>query len=389
MNMLVTFRKILIPKILQPIAIAGGFTISFLNSNLLFGVIVTVFTISYVISLIPTQPKKEPEPVDNKNVGSLESYLATLESRIDSSLENKLQIIPVLNEQLQSVIKQTDEAAGGLTEAFMGISRQAKKQLNEVQELFGNISENTGGNILSQTQENLQQIQSNFSTLTSYFDKSIEMISEVLEQLNKIDAFAENIVKIGKTTNILALNASIEAASSGETGRGFKVLAAEINVLSKKSNTSINEITEINENLTTKVNEIKHELVSVQEHSKTIEASTNELFSMTIGKIGNTLQNTAEKIQTIAKDAEGLSKKISQVVVSIQFQDITRQQIEHVIAPLELLKNELTNTIDGLLKIDPKSTSAEELSTTDSLMKQYTMESERDILKKFTDQNKI
>lgn len=384
--MLVTFKNILKPKILQPIAIAGGFITSLLNSNLLFGVIVIVFTISYVSSLIQTKQKKEPEPVDNKNFDILESYLSTLETRIDSSLENKLQIIPVLNEQLQSVIKQTDDAAGGLTEAFMGISRQAKKQLKEVQELFGNLSEQTDTNILFQTQENLQKIQANFSTLTSFFDRSIEMIAEVLEQLNKIDAFADTIVKIGKTTNILALNASIEAACSGETGRGFKVLATEINALSKKSSTSIKEITEINEILTNKVSEIKFELETVQEQSKTIETNTNELFNLTIDRIGNTLQNTAGKIQEIAKEAEGLSKKISQVVVSIQFQDITRQRIEHVIAPLEMLKKELTETIDGLLKIDHQSSQIEEQSSTESLMKQYTMESEREILKKYTNQ---
>jgi methyl-accepting chemotaxis protein len=294
-----------------------------------------------------------------------------------------MQIIPVLTEQLQAVINQTDEAAGGLTEAFIGISRQAKKQLQAVQGLFGNISEqSTNSNILSQTQENLQEIQNNFLTLTSFFDKSILMISEVVEQLSKVDAFALEIEKIGKITNILALNASIEAAHSGEAGNGFKVIASEINTLSKGSNNSIKKITEITENLTSKVNAIKRELESVLNHSKSVGVQTDGLFRLITDKINATLQDTAEQINMIAHDAESLTKEISKAVVSIQFQDITRQRIEHVISPLAMLNSDVIETIDKLIKKELDFSQDRENPLTDSLMKQYTMESEREILKK-------
>lgn len=108
---------------------------------------------------------------------------------------------------------------------------------------------------------------------------------------------------------------------------------------------------------------------------------TDGLFRLITDKIGATLQETAEKIQIIANDAEGLTKDISKAVVSIQFQDITRQRIEHVITPLEMLNSDVIETIDKLIKKELDFSQKRGNPLTDSLLKQYTMESEREILK--------
>lgn len=371
-------------NILQFAGVIGGYIYGFLNGNIMLSIIVSIFAISYVI-VFGMVKKNDNEIIADKKIKNEESNESTKDDniQIESSLSDKLHIIPVLTAQLESIITQTSEAAEGLISAFMGISSQAKKQAKAVQEIFGNFSVHTEDcNILLQTQDNLKTIQSNFLTLSSFFDNAIVMICGVLDEMKKIDRFAENIVKIGKTTNILALNASIEAANTGEAGRGFQVIASEINALSKKSSESIKEITEINEKLSFKVEAIKQELENVQKRSKDIEASTNDLFSSTTGKISTTLNNTAEKIKRVAENAECLSKDISKVVVSIQFQDITRQRIEHVITPLDMLKNDLIKLIEKRTECVHTTGVNRFNSVTDSLMKQYTMESEREILDK-------
>lgn len=377
-------------KILPPVGIIGGCIATIQNGSIFFGSVTALYILTYVVSIISDKQKKErisKDPRNSVNSDNLTFKGDDLQRYLDISIRDKMQIIPVLAEQLQSVINQTDEAAGGLTEAFIGINRQAKKQLQAVQGVFGNLSEQSSGdNIFSQTKKNLQELQTNFLTLTTFFDKSILMISEVLEQLKKIDSFALNITKIGKTTNILALNASIEAAKSGDAGSGFKVIASEINALSKNSSESIKEIAEINIDLTSKVNELKQEIQQVQAESRSIGIRTDELFVMTNNKIGGMLQETAEKMKNVADDAAVLSKEISKVVVSIQFQDITRQRIEHVISPLNKLYSDISEAINNLLNNNNLNIESTVSQTTDSLMDQYTMESEREILKKYNNQ---
>ncbi|NLE01371.1 MAG: hypothetical protein GX640_16010 [Fibrobacter sp.] len=381
--------------IFQLLAILAGFVISEIYKNIFFGIVILIFLLIHILQLLAKRQEKSLNPVvtisnssnDPEPVSSDKTNNDDLEKFLDVSLSGSVKVIPVLIEQLKAVINQTDEAAGGLTSAFIGISQQAKRQMKIVQELFGNLSEQSSeSNILAQTQENLREIQENFSVLTSYFDKSIGMISEVVDQLNKVDKFALNIEKIGKMTNILALNTTIEAARAGDAGNGFKVIATEINNLAKSSNTSIKEITEITGILADKINSIKKELQSLHEQSQNIGIRTNDLFNLTASKIGSTLTDTADKMKSVASDAEILTKEISKVVVSIQFQDITRQRIEHVITPLETMNRETNEIIKQISRKDSNVSEQENNFSTDKLLSQYTMESEREILNKISTQ---
>jgi methyl-accepting chemotaxis protein len=322
-----------------------------------------------------------PEVQNQETTISAEAAEVDAIQHVTSAVKSKVSVFPILTEQLKAVIKQTDSAAEGLITAFMGINRQAKKQLKSVQELFGNISEQSGVSTLSETQQELQEIQSNFASMVTFFDRSIEMISDVVSQLSRVDQFALKIKKIGQMTNILALNAAIEAAHTGDAGSGFKVIASEINTLSKDSNSSIIEIAEITEKLTSNVGKIKQELESVHQDTMNIGKRTDKLFSLAMGKIGETLQDAAAKMNTIAGDAAVLNKDISNVVVSIQFQDITRQRIEHVITPLETLQKEISEIIGRVESGETCLTQSPLSSTDSSLMEHYTMESEREVLR--------
>lgn len=377
---------ILIIKVLFSLLIATCIILSVVTKGIPYLVIaagiiglftLVVFAQKSIESINPDSDKQSTGTGTDVN-----ELLTALETHLDNSVRQQLEIIPVLTGQLQAVIDQTDEAAGGITGAFIGINSLAKKQFNDVNTLFGNLSQSSANNVLVQMQDTLKEIKQNFSVLTSFFNRTLSMISDVVAQLGKVDDFASNIDKIGKITNILALNASIQAAHSGEAGLGFKVIASEINELSKNSTKSIHEITGITTNLTAKINAIKEELETVYKQSNSLELRTNELFHVTTDKINDTLHEIAEKINAIATDAEHLTKEVSKIVVSIQFQDITRQRIEHVITPLSTMQTDIIGVIDKLINRELSSTTKVSAASREELLKQYTMESEREILNK-------
>jgi methyl-accepting chemotaxis protein len=347
--------------------------------------LITIGIISLMIAVFYACKSIESDCVKSKNEFQTESsvigeQLKAFEAHLDSSVRQQLEVIPILTGQLQAVIDQTDEAASGITGAFIGINSLAKKQFNDVKYLFSNLSQSSANNVLIQMQDTLKEIKENFSMLTSFFSKTLSMISDVVAQLGKVDDFASDIDKIGKITNILALNASIQAAHSGDAGLGFKVIASEINELSKSSTKSIHEITGITTNLTAKINAIKEELETVSKQSNSIELRTNELFQFTTEKINDTLREIAGQINAIATDAEHLTKEVSKIVVSIQFQDITRQRIEHVITPLSSMQTDIIGIIDKLINKELSAAANVSTLSRDKLLKQYTMESEREIL---------
>jgi methyl-accepting chemotaxis protein len=353
--------------------------------NVLITIVISItyalFIYSRTLQGATTNSKSNSEEENTEVAAPPESMEFDAIQDVASAMKSKVMVIPVLTEQLKAVITQTDSAAEGLIAAFFGINRQSKKQLQSVNELFGNLSEQSVGNSLNETQQKLQELQQNFSAMTSFLDKSIGMIENVVSQLSRVDEFASKIQKIGQMTNILAINASIEAAHSGSAGNGFKVIASEINVLSRDSTESIKEITDITKSLTSNIISIKKELESVHNDTMEIGKRTDSLFGVALKQIDETLQNATEKIRTIAGNAEELNKEIGKAVVSIQFQDITRQRLEHVISPLESLQNEVNGIIQVIVN-EGNGTLHTPLHSSDSdLMQQYTMESEREILR--------
>jgi methyl-accepting chemotaxis protein len=376
-----------IPHILHISAIAGCVLNLFMQFSFTSICITLLVSTIYIIFLYPIKKNILSENLCGKSEDEMQDVTIDKIAEFDklqqvtSAIKSKVTVIPVLTEQLKAVISQTDSAAEGLIAAFFGINRQSKKQLQSVNELFGNLSQKSGGNTLTETQSELQVLKGNFSAMTNFFGKSIEMITDVVSQLSKVDQFALKIKKIGQMTNILALNAAIEAAQTGEAGNGFKVIAAEINSLSKDSSDSIKEITEITEKLTNNVNLIKQELESVNLEAEKICSQTQNLFEMAMGQIGETLRDATEKMGTITSNAQDLNKEISNIVVSIQFQDITRQRIEHVISPLESLQNEVTGVLQKIENKESVASGPSMNSAESELMIQYTMESEREILR--------
>jgi len=299
-----------------------------------------------------------------------------------SFLNEKKQLIPVLAGQLRAVIDQTDEAANDLSEAFMGISRQAKRQLQLVEEVFTTLTDSNSGTApLTDMQKNLDEIHNNFAAMTSFLDSLLERITGVAKHLDTVDRFAGKIVNIGKTTSILALNAAIEAAGAGAAGAGFAVIASEVKELAEDSTRTISEITQITFQLTSKINDIRNDIDAARSQSREIVSGTNRLFARATDSLKELINGTTNRISQISKDAATLSKEIGRAVVSIQFQDITRQRIEHVIEPLEQLDCEIDSIIhpsDGASSVENGGTAA------DTLIHSYTMESERVLLRQMT-----
>lgn len=274
---------------------------------------------------------------------NLESRLADREERIisqESMMRRVLELVPAIEKQLKDVIDHTESSAIEIGEKVRSIYEKAQQHLaesNEISKQFGasNSAEEQSlssvlNNALTLLKEMTDMLDDN-SRLNVEYSRSIEMILESTTTINKI---TEDIQYISDQTNLLALNAAIEAARAGEHGRGFSVVAEEVRKLSDRTNQASNDITLI----VGKVNASMKDISSSLTENLTKTKSKKEFVDQAVESLLDSARDSTEVFSKLVGNAvlssEAVANNIDDIILSLQFQDITRQEIEAAVSPL-------------------------------------------------------
>lgn len=147
--------------------------------------------------------------------------------------------------------------------------------------------------------DSTQEINAQTQELAALGQELSKIVTDFHEEVEKVDDVITFIMDIAKQTNLLGLNAAIEAARVGEAGRGFHVVADEIRKLSNQSNDSATRIKSILEKIQGESSEIRNNV-------ETIENISSNLASI--------MQNIAASIQGINAMVEELSSMADNLV---------------------------------------------------------------------------
>lgn len=313
---------------------------------------------------------------------------------VREALSGMSRVIPILNGQLQAVVEYTEEAAMQLSRSFISINGKAKKQVQEVQRVFGLISEQesaggwgTSGDL---SESALENIRSNLNSLTEGLDSLVEQIKKnsdsihsILRQTKAIEEIVEASSEITENSRVLSINATIEAARAGEHGRGFAVVAGEFKQMTERSEETTAEIESTVQMITQLISQVQGEFEQSKAMSLQLGEQAKTRGRESLDKIDTMIDQTKEDLEKLSGQAESFAKDINSIIMSIQFQDITRQRIEHVIEPLKEFAEDLEQIGSYIDHID-HADSVQQLSTFDSavdrLKQKYTMEAEKELM---------
>jgi methyl-accepting chemotaxis protein len=244
------------------------------------------------------------------------------------------QVLPIWSRQIDTARGQTETAMSDLSVRFSEIHEHLGSALG----MYRQSADSDGGNkvvaMLANGQQDLTHMLASLRTGLLAKEAMLDRIREVAKFSDELKSMAGSVSSIANQTNLLALNAAIEAARAGEAGRGFAVVADEVRKLSTMSNDTGKQIS----SRVDAVGKAIQEAVQMAEHFSVEDAQTMQNSEQLIGNVLKLFRDAVENLGQAASQFqhEGMAvrESVGNVIVSLQFQDrvsqIMRQTLDNI-----------------------------------------------------------
>ncbi len=275
---------------------------------------------------------------------------------VSGSAEGYTRTLDVLGEQVRGTVSETERAAVDILERIRAVDAAVGEAVAYVDRAVEQAESVAGA-----SRERLEHNRSTLTRLRDYIASRAERvqrdkgrIERVLEDARGLTGLTQLVKEVAAQTNLLALNAAIEAARAGEHGRGFAVVADEVRHLSVQSNQAAERI---EAGIARMVETVESQFAEhLQEESTRYEAETLAGIEGQLTQLGAAYEQieqlNGEIVHTFQERSRQVASLVMEALAEVQFQDVVRQRLEQVAGELERLRAHLGTCLrmarDGL-----------------------------------------
>ncbi|MDD5399996.1 MAG: methyl-accepting chemotaxis protein [Sulfurimonas sp.] len=356
----------------------ASLTITLLSVGLSVGIIIFVLFILYFIKLSITKPIEEFKSTlldigKNKNLTIKADENAPLELSQMANGFNAL--IKTLKELIETSKQSSSENASishELSTTAMGVGENVEKSVVVIDEATKKASEikdeiqraiyeaqNSKKDII-RANENLNRARDEIVNLAAKVQSSAQLEVELSQRMqtlshdaNEVKSVLEIISDIADQTNLLALNAAIEAARAGEHGRGFAVVADEVRKLAERTQRSL---TEINATINVIVQSIVDVSGQMSSNSDDIQeladsaADVEEKINESVSIVNEAVRASDRTVSDFEKTGRNVESIVSQVSQINEISSKNARNVEEIAAAADHL-NSMTDELHAKLEI--------------------------------------
>ncbi len=287
----------------------------------------------------------------------------------------------VVQELLTAISAETEKSA-------LGIMQELQKVDANVTDLSGFVRGSTheSNNQMELTNRQIVANRQLIADMHTYIEQRCEQtridkvrVDTLVSEARSLQSLVELIKNIAGQTNLLSLNAAIESARAGESGRGFAVVANEVRKLSGQTEQAVAKVREGIFQVASTIEEQFQDKLVDSNSQREIEALGK--FSEQLSSLGERyvelVTHDTETLVRIEESNRELSRMFMDVMASIQFQDVTRQQVEHVLKAMERLNEHLLVLREALSDPDKPASITPLSQHLDQMFEGYVMDAQR------------
>ena len=312
-----------------------------------------------------TDPGDDARFDSNDEIGEMRQALRILQSNISDMMKKVMATAQQVNdsaEMLNDSADQSSDVSNSVANSMVNVAGNCSEQFTEIETANGQV-EGLGHHMndfvstIQHSSDVVKETQEKAVSEAKTVDGAVEqmrliqeavmqsatVITELGEESDRIGKIVDTISSIAGQTNLLALNAAIEAARAGEHGRGFAVVADEVRKLAEQSSESAGEIA----GLITSIQDKSQRAVTVMNEG----VSRVEMGTKVVQASGSSFNEIAEMVRKVAEESQAMNN----IVVALS--DNT-QNIEKAIQSVSVKSSSVSSEAESV------SAASEELTAT-------------------------
>ncbi|MBP3950023.1 methyl-accepting chemotaxis protein [Bacillus suaedae] len=255
-----------------------------------------------------------------KEIGSEREQLGQKNVEMEEVVLRQQELVQIQQQNAMSISAVTEQSSASTVEIHHSLE-ELKKGMETM-----NAHATKGTDYIDQTEQNIDHV----STLMDFFQKQLESVKE---NTSVIQGFMKHIFSISSQTNLLAINASIEAARAGVHGNGFKVVAEEVQKLSQQTNAFSDEIAkqlkQITENVTSSLDGFNELYQSIQQ-TKDLSQTTSSQFKEVSSQSEKMRTQVFEVTSTMEEISSGTLEIVSSINVLAEQANVSEDSISSI-----------------------------------------------------------
>ncbi len=283
-------------------------------------------------------------------------------------------LAPVWGRQLETSRAQMETAVAALSERFAGIVDKLEQTVAAAE-----ATASDGGLVAAfeRSEQSLGEVLAAMRGVVGGKAQMLQSMQALTRFVDELQRMAADVGQIAWQTNLLAINAAIEAAHAGDEGRGFAVLSQEVRKLANSSGETGRHIADRVAQIAAEIGAAQAAAERAARDEDAVLLRSQSTIQSVLGGLRDATGGMAESGERLREESRGVQGEVAQALVQLQFQDRVGQILSHVqhnIARLPEVLDEHRRASDAAGALQPLQPQA----LLDELESSYAMREERE-----------